>query len=125
MGVVHPTCRGCRTDADGGGRMSHPDLVEVLNLANVAPLGRVLHWVGGDPLDVHFAGLGVHLDPARNRVAEGVDEGEAVSAEDIHRRPKRLAAIVRRGHVDLTGREIMVADVNLILTRRSLAGEYG
>src|SRR2546426_7008377 len=99
--------------------------MKVLDLGDVAPLGRVGHRIGCDPLDIDFAGLGIRLDPAWNRVAEGVGEGKAVSGEDVDRWPKRLPTIVRGRDVDLADRKVVVADVNLVLICRSLAREYG
>ena len=120
VSVVHPTRRGQRPDSGGRRRVSDPQLMKIFDLANVASLGCVCHRVGGDPLHVDFAGFRIDLDVAWNRVAEGLRFGDSVLRKDIDRRTEGLPAIVRSRHVDLTGRKVVIADVDLILIRRCL-----
>ena len=76
--------------------------MKIFDLADVATLGRVGQGVGGDPLDVDFAGLRIDLDVARNGVAERLRLGQNVLRKHIDRRTEGLPAIVRSRHIDLT-----------------------
>jgi len=51
---------------------------------------------------------------------KGLRLGDSVLRKDIDRRTEGLPAIVRSRHVDLTGRKVVIADVDLILIRGCL-----
>ncbi len=88
--------------------MRDPNLVEAFDLSDVAALGRVRDRVRGDPFDVHFASFRIDLNPARNRIAEGLGFGHAVLRKNVHRGTEGLPTIVRGRHVDLAGGKIVV-----------------
>src|SRR2546426_8900558 len=98
--------------------------MEVLDLGDVAALAKVLHGVRRDPQNVDRAGLRINLDPAGDRVAERVGKSEVILRQDIHRRAKGGAAVVRRGDPDLADCEVVVGDVDLILSGRDGARKY-
>src|SRR5947207_8790886 len=91
--------------------------MEVLVLADVASL-RVLNGTGGDPLGVDLAGSWIHLDAAGDRIAERFDLRIRVRGKHVDGRTECLAAIRRRRDVDLAHREVVVADVDLVLVGR-------
>src|SRR5258708_34387083 len=95
--------------------------MKILDLRNIATHRRVLDGVSGAPFDISFAGLRIHFDAARHGVAEGLSFRQSVLRENVHRGSEVLAAIVRSRHVDLAGREVVVRDINLVLSRRYLA----
>src|SRR2546426_12428577 len=108
-----PDCRrGRKAYTDCGRRVSHPHLMKILDLADVAALSRVGHGVGGDPLHVHLAGFRIHFDPARNRVAERLRLGLPVLRQVLDRGAERLSTSVRSFAVYLTGGENMNDYVN-------------
>src|SRR2546426_11173865 len=90
--------------------------MEVLDLGDVAALAKVLHGVRRDPQNVDLAGLRINLDPAGDRVTEGIDKGNTIRAEHVNRGPKGLPAVVAGGDPDLADREVVVGDVDLILS---------
>ena len=51
--------------------------MEILDLGDITALGRIGGRIGGNPLNVHLARFGIHLDSARNGVTEGVRKGDA------------------------------------------------
>src|SRR3989442_7990936 len=90
--------------------------MEGLDLGNVAALAHVRYGGRGDPQDVDLGGLRVDLDPAGDRVTEGIDKGDPIRAEHVDRRAKSLPAVVAGGDPDLADREVVVGDVDLILS---------
>src|SRR5207247_9610753 len=64
------------------------------------------------------------LNPAGDRVTEGIDKGHPIRAEHVDRGPKGMPAVVAGGDPDLADREVMVGDVDLILSGRDGAREY-
>src|SRR3989442_15851780 len=90
--------------------------MEVLDLGDVAALAKVLHGVRRDPQNVDLAGLRINLDPAGDGVTEGIDKGNTIRAEHVNRGPKGLPAVVAGGDPDLADREVVVGDVDLILS---------
>src|SRR5437899_8558672 len=98
--------------------------MEVLDLGDVAALAKVLHRIRGDPQDVDLGGLRINLDTAGDRVTERIDKGDPIRAEHVDRGPKGLPAVVAGGDPDLADREVVVGDVDLILSGRDGAREY-
>src|SRR2546425_10787648 len=99
--------------------------MEVLDLGDVAALAKVLHGVRRDPQNVDLAGLRINLDPAGDRVTEGIDKGNTVRAEHVHRGPKGLPAVVAGGDPDLADGEVGVGDVDLVLSGWARPGVPG
>src|SRR2546427_8980040 len=90
--------------------------MEVLDLVDVPALAKVRPGVRRDPQNVDLAGLRINLDPAGDRVTEGIDKGNTIRAEHVNRGPKGLPAVVAGGDPDLADREVVVGDVDLILS---------
>src|SRR5260370_6812726 len=104
--------------------MGDPHLMEILDLSNVATAGCVCHWVGGDPLDVNFAGFRIDLNVAWNRIAEGLDLCYRVIGEHVGLQ-EHIAAVVRGGDPDLAGREVVIGNIDLILSRGGFTWVHG
>src|SRR2546427_8181951 len=90
--------------------------MEVLDLVDVPALAKVRPGVRRDPQNVDLAGLRINLDPGGHRVTEGIDKGNTIRAEHVNRGPKGLPAVVAGGDPDLADREVVVGDVDLILS---------